>query len=201
MNTRLRLNKFLTTLENEEKALAELEKKIELEETKKQTAEKVHEIMLKAAALSQEYLAKHLSDIITQAIQTVVCKPYEFVCEFVERRGATEADLYLMKDGYRYEILESTGGGLADVCSFAAKVAYLLLSNNDRVLIIDEVSRHINSSIQRENFAKTLARLSKELEIQMIINTTIPELHEVADRIFDLSYVNEETKVQVRGQQ
>ena len=192
------LDKKLTMLEREQTELAHLEQKLKTAKENKQTAEKAHEIMLKAAKLSQDYLAQHFSDIITQAIQTVICKPYEFVCEFVERRGATEADLYLTKDGYRYDILRSTGGGLADVCSFAAKVAYLLLSNNDRVLIIDEVSRHINSPEQRQNFAIVLKRLSEELNIQMILNTTRSELLDIADRIFDLSYVNEETIVEMR---
>lgn len=157
--------------------------------------EQAQEIMQKAAKISQQQLAKHLSGIVTQAIQAVVQKPYGFVCEFVERRGATECDLYLMKGGDRFEILSGTGGGLADVISFSLKVAYLLLSSVDRVLIIDEVSRHINSKQQREYFATVLVRLSKEFDIQLILNTTIPELLAVADKVIVLKQVNDITEV------
>ncbi len=153
--------------------------------------DRAHAIMKESARMSQDHIASHLSSIVTQAVVAVIQKPYEFVCEFVERRGTSEADLYLVKDGMKYDILESTGGGLADVCSFALKVAYLLLSNVDRVLIIDEVSRHINSPEQRTAFVDVLFKLSEEFGIQMIINSTIPEIVERADNLITLSLDSE----------
>lgn len=187
------INKKLYSLEIEQERLTELERELKLAREDRDASEKALIIMQTAAKRSQEYLAQHLSSIVTQAIQTVIEKPYEFVCEFVERRGSSEADLYLKKDDNIYDILESTGGGLGDVCSFALKVAYLLLSNTDNVLIIDEVSRHINSVRQRELFAQVLKKLSEEFEIQIIINTTIPELLEVADNTIELRQQNGET--------
>ena len=159
------------------------------------SADKALGIMQAAAKLSQDHLAAHLSGIVTQAIQVVIQKPYTFVCEFVERRGSTEADLYLMKDGHRFGILGGTGGGLADVCSATLKVAYLLLSNTDRVLIIDEIARHINSAKQREAFAGVIAGLSKEFGIQMILNSTVTELLAVADNVITLEIVGDTTRV------
>ena len=161
------------------------------------SADKALGIMQVAAKLSQDHLAAHLSGIVTQAIQVVIQKPYTFVCEFVERRGSTEADLYLMKDGHRFGILGGTGGGLADVCSATLKVAYLLLSNTDRVLIIDEIARHINSAKQREAFAGVIAGLSKEFGIQMILNSTVTELLAVADNVITLEIVGDTTRVVV----
>jgi len=161
------------------------------------SADKALGIMQAAAKLSQDHLAAHLSGIVTQAIQVVIQKPYTFVCEFVERRGSTEADLHLMKDGHRFGILGGTGGGLADVCSATLKVAYLLLSNTDRVLIIDEIARHINSAKQREAFAGVIAGLSKEFGIQMILNSTVTELLAVADNVITLEIVGDTTRVVV----
>jgi len=133
------LNKEVSKLEVLEDSIDKLNQNLLSVKEDIQHTEKAHLIMQKAAKISQEHLAAHLSGIVTQAVQAVIQKPYEFVCEFVERRGATEADLYLIKDGQQYDILEGTGGGLADVISFSLKLAYLLLSNVDRVLIIDEV--------------------------------------------------------------
>ena len=182
----------LSDLEAEQKTLladiADNEKRIT-------SADKALGIMQAAAKLSQDHLAAHLSGIVTQAIQVVIQKPYTFVCEFVERRGSTEADLYLMKDGHRFGILGGTGGGLADVCSATLKVAYLLLSNTDRVLIIDEIARHINSAKQREAFAGVIAGLSKEFGIQMILNSTVTELLAVADNVITLEIVGDTTRV------
>ena len=193
------INKKLNTLEDLVAERVKLEEKQKLNIVRIEKSAKVLEIMQASAKLSQDHLAAHLSEIVTQAIQVVIQKPYEFVCEFVERRGSTEADLYLMKDGHRFGILGGTGGGLADVCSFALKVAYLLLSNVDRVLIIDEVARHINSPKQREAFAEVLSRLSKEFGIQLIINSTVPELLAIADNTITLGMVNNQTKVISNG--
>jgi len=193
---RTSLNKILNRLDDLNIEVAEIEEEIETAVIGIEQTEKAHQIIQKAAKMSQDPLAAHLSGIVTQAIQAVIEKPYEFICEFVERRGSTEADLYLIKNGEYFDILGGTGGGLADVCSFALKVAYLLLSNVDRVLIIDEVSRHINSPKQRENFAEVLSHLSKEFDIQLIINSTIPELEKVADKLITLKLVNEETVIQ-----
>lgn len=181
------INRKKTELSLQRVAEGEILQKWQAAHDDLQAAEAAQLIMQKAAALSQQHLAAHLSRIVTQAVQAVIEKPYEFVCEFVERRGSTEADLYLVKDGERFDILAGTGGGLADVCSFSLKVAYLLLSNVGRVLIIDEVSRHINSPEQRRRFAEVLVRLSAEFNIQVIVNTTIPELVNAADRTFTLS--------------
>lgn len=188
------INQKLNTLNDLHQRVQELEDQLDISAADILNAEETQVIMQKAAKLSQEYLAAHLSNIVTKAIQAVIEKPYEFVCEFVERRGSTEADLYLLKEGERFGILDGTGGGLADVCSFSLKVAYLLLSNHDKSLIIDEVSRHINSPVQRANFAEVMATLSRELDIQMIINTTIPELHAVADLLITLEQVDGKTR-------
>ena len=144
-------------------------------------------VFQKAAKISQEALAKHLSTIVTKAIRAVVQKPYEFVCEFVERRGATEADLYLMKEGDRYELLKGTGGGIADVCSVALKVAYLLLSSNSRVLVMDEISRHINAPEQRARFAEVIKSFSTQFGIQFILITAVSELLEVSDEVIEIA--------------
>jgi len=193
------INKKLNTLEDLRVEQEQLKAKEAANVARIEKSAKVLEIMQASAKLSQGHLAAHLSEIVTQAIQAVIQKPYEFVCEFVERRGSTEADLYLTRDSHRFGILSGTGGGLADVCSFSLKVAYLLLSNVDRVLIIDEVARHLNSSKQREAFAEVLSRLSKEFDIQLIINSTVPELLVVADNVVTLGMVNNQTKVVSNG--
>jgi len=189
------LDKKLNSLFDLEGEHLQLEADLEANDRRVLSAAKALEIMQAAGKLSQDHLAAHLSTIVTHAIQVVIQKDYEFVCEFVERRGSTEADLYLMKGGHRFGILGGTGGGLADVISFALKVSYLLLANTDKVLIIDEVARHINSEKQRTAFAQVLAGLSSEFEIQLIINSTVPELLAVADNIITLEAVEDISKV------
>lgn len=149
--------------------------------------EKSIAVMRKAAKMSQEHIAVHLAGIVTKAIRTSISKPYKFHIEFVERRKVTEADIYVTLNGNRADILESTGGGMADICSFALKVAYLLLSNANRVLIIDEIARHVNSPEQRRAFASVVQALSKEFDIQVIITTTLSEFLDIADNLITVT--------------
>lgn len=172
-----------------------LTSQIEKSETLRDELDKASAVLRKAAALSQEHLAVHLSGIVTKAINAVVDKPYEFEVKFVERRGVTECDLFVTKGGFEFDILDSTGGGLADTCSFALKVAYLLLSDVDNVLIIDEIARHINSPQQRTAFANVVRTLCDEFDIQLITNTTIEEILAIADRTFLVTQTNEVSHV------
>lgn len=180
---RTSLNKKLDRLEYLKETLNSAVEQMEGKDVLIANIDKAQIIMQKSAKISQDHLASHLSNIVTQAIQAVIQKPYEFVCEFVERRGSTEADLYLLKGGNRFEILMGTGGGLADVISLSLKVAYLLLSNVDKVLIIDEPARHINDISQRERFVEVLTRLSREFDVQFVLTSTLPELVEAADKL------------------
>ncbi|RUM43546.1 MAG: hypothetical protein DSY80_05440 [Desulfocapsa sp.] len=158
---------------------------------------KALKILQQAAKLAQAQTAAKLSGIVTKAIRAVLNKPYEFHLEFVERRGATECDIFVTLHGNRASILGATGGGLADVCSLALKVAYLLLSKNDRVLFLDECSRHVNSPRQRRLFATVIKTLSQEFEIQFIIASAIPELIEIADNLITVTQTNEVSHVVV----
>ena len=170
---------------SEEAETLEIEVDVLTEE--QEVLEKAITVMRKAAKLSQRHIAVHLAGIVTKAIRTSIIKPYVFHIEFVERRNVTEADVYVTLHGNRANIMESTGGGMADICSFALKVAYLLLSNANRVLIIDEIARHVNSPQQRKAFASVVKALSREFDIQIIITTTLPEFLEISDNIIQIT--------------
>ena len=158
---------------------------------------KALKVLQQAAKLAQVETASKLSGIVTRAIRSVLEKPYEFHLEFVERRGSTECDIFVTLYGNRASILGSTGGGLADVCSLALKVAYILLGNNDRVLFLDECSRHVNSPGQRRLFANVIRTLSQEFKIQFIIATAIPELIEIADNLIMVTQTNGVSNVNI----
>jgi hypothetical protein len=176
--------------------LTETQTDIMDQQTEAEVLDKAVKVMREGAKLSQAHIATHLSGIVTKAIRTVIEKPYEFKIEFVERRGVTEADLYVTLGGHRVDILGGTGGGLADVCSFTLKVAYLLLSGEDRVLVIDEIARHINSPEQRAAFAEVVKALCKEFAIQVIITTAVDEFVDIADKVITVTQINGESRCQ-----
>lgn len=144
------------------------------------------EIFKKAAVLTQNHLADHLASIVTKALNAVFPeKNLTFNVEFVERRNTSECDMWVEEDGFKYSILDSRGYGLVDVISFSLKVAYILLSGLDNVLIMDEPFRNLD--ITKHEYASQMVRgLSKELEIQFIIATHVLALKEYADRSFSV---------------
>lgn len=152
----------------------------------------------KAAGLVQDELATKLSTIVTRALATIFEEPWEFVAEFVERRNVSECDLYLKKDGEKYDILRSTGGGAADVCSICLQMAFILLTDARRILIIDEPARHLGAYTER--FAQVLSQLCTELQFTIIAVTHAEGLSDAAAKVFKVTQKGGVSDVRVNDQ-
>ena len=179
-----KINDSLSRRKHLQQDVAELDLElVALVEEQKDLLE-MQEISNKAAKLVQDELSCKLSAIVTKAIATVFEEPLEFVAQFVERRGVNEVDLFV-KDaaGHTYDILSGRGGGLADVCSASLQMAFILLSDVDRYLIVDEIARHLSSEAQ-ERFAQVLQLLCREFGFTIIMTTHSEALAEAADRRF-----------------
>lgn len=145
------------------------------------------EIARKAAKVVQDDLASKLSGIVTKALRAVFSDNVEFVAEFVERRGASECDLYVKVGGKPRDILKGDGGGLADIVSICLQIAYiLLLPDVDRILIADEALRHLDKEAQ-ERFALVLEALTKEFGFTFILATHADPITDVAEVVFQVS--------------
>ncbi len=153
------------------------------------------EIAREAAGLVQDNLAAKLSGIVTKAISTVFEEPIEFVVQFVERRGVSECDLSLKIGEDYYDILNEQGGGVADVCSMCLQMAFIMMSQVNRVLVIDEPARHMDV-VAQERFIAVLKQLCQELKFTIIMVTHSQSFSDNADKVFTVtkkggvSYVN-----------
>lgn len=141
------------------------------------------EIARKAAKLVQDRLATRLSGIVTKALSTVFEEPIEFIASFVERRGVSECDLYLRIGEHDYDILNGQGGGIADVCSMCLQMAFIMMSNVSKTLIIDEPARHMDL-VAQERFIVVLQELCRELNFTIIMVTHSQAFTEGADKVF-----------------
>lgn len=138
----------------------------------------------RAAEITQEKLAIHLSDLVSLALKTVFKNPYKFKVEFISKRGSTECNLfYLDKQGNEYSPLNSCGYGAADVASLALRVAYHSLGNTRPVLVFDEPLRHLSTDLMGKA-SELIENLSKELGLQFIIITHSEELAHCANKTF-----------------
>ena len=192
---RQRINEALT---NRRQLMSDLSDSVEsLGQTEALIQENLEQrdIARKAAGLVQDNLAAKLSGIVTKAISTVFEEPIEFVVQFVERRGVSECDLSLKIGEDYYDILNEQGGGVADVCSMCLQMAFIMMSQVNRVLVIDEPARHMDV-VAQERFIAVLKQLCQELKFTIIMVTHSQAFSDNADKVFTVtkkggvSYVN-----------
>jgi len=144
---------------------------------KKQRKDKRHLSNLESAAhilrnvaeATQKQLTVHLSSVVTHCVRDVFGPQYEFNAVLSTKRGKTEIDFILSKEGNpSSDITLSYSGGATDVCSFALRVSCLLLTNYRRVLILDESFKHL-APVFHPLVAKMLNSLHSKLHIQFIV--------------------------------
>jgi DNA repair exonuclease SbcCD ATPase subunit len=133
---------------------------------------------------TQEQVKFQLEDIVNLALNAVYGNVYKFALEFELKRGNSEAYLILYKDGERIDDpMNSTGGGVCDILSFALRIAMLIISKNRRILIMDEPFKYVSKDL-REQAVEIIKRISTDLGVQIICVTHDEELIEYSDRVF-----------------
>lgn len=159
----------------------------------KLTAEKRHLASLKAREIlhtiaqnTQKNVEQGISNIVSLALNAVFEDPYQFKIEFVKRRNKMECDLFLENNGQRMHPMDSVGGGVLNIISFALQLSFVMLGRFRKVLILDEPMRFLSQGY-RSKAAEMLSLLSERLGMQIIMATHIPEFIEQSDRNFQIT--------------
>jgi DNA repair exonuclease SbcCD ATPase subunit len=148
---------------------------------------------------TQEQVKFQLEDIVNLALNSVYSDKYRFEAIIEPKRNGTEARLVLFNsNGNELDPIESTGGGVCDILSFALRIALLVISKNDRVLIMDEPFKFISKDV-KESAIEIIKRISSDLGVQIICVTHDDELIECADRVFVASQHGGVSQVYCRG--
>jgi len=151
-------------------------------------SEKAQIIMQKVAKETQESIKFHVEDLVTTAIESVFPETYKFLLEFEIKRNRTEINILLLKNGEKVSPMDSSGGGLIDVISFALRLSLwsLYKGKKQSIMILDEPFKFLSRDLQ-DKAGQMLKQLSSMLGIQVIMVTHIPDLIRNADMVFDLS--------------
>jgi hypothetical protein len=146
-------------------------------------------VIQEVAQKTQQQISFHVSGIVSRALAAVFPDPYEFVMDWVKRRGKTECDLLFERDGERVHPLDASGGGPADVTAFALRIAALLLESppSRRVLIADEPFRFVSADLQHR-CALMIREISERLRFQIIMVSHSEDLIAGADRAFETDH-------------
>lgn len=141
------------------------------------TAQKAQAIVTELAEAVQKRAYESLAVVVSEAMQSVFDEPYELLIEFVQRRGNTECDLMLQRDGQRFSMSEMVGGGVLDVASFALRIAVVATSlpAKRRLIVMDEPFKFVSEQYRRQA-AGMIEILAEKLDFQFVYVTHIREL-------------------------
>lgn len=177
----------MNILDRFEKAKVEYEynkkKLVELREEKSALIQKAADIeqaqilFQKTAAIIQKEVHSKISTLVTRCMKAIFDDDFEFIINFEQKRGKTEAELIIKKQGNEEDPLFGSGGEL-DVASFALRLSALLLQQPPlrRILILDEPFRCVDAA-KRPRLRMLLEALSTELDIQIIMITHDKNFH------------------------
>ena len=154
---------------------------------------KVRALFQQAAEMTQKQLEFHISGLVSTALAAIWDNPYEFLIEFIQRRGKTEADLWLVRNGSKIKPIDASGGGVVDVVSLALRMAFWSLTKETRpLLIFDEPFKHLSGDLQNKA-ADMLKMLSEKLGLQVLMISHIQKLVDCADKIFKVKFVKDQS--------
>src|SRR5579864_17570 len=142
-----------------------------------------------------------ISGLVTEVLQAVKDKNLTFKMELGTERGQPDLKFFVVDSltGKDMDVLESCGGGIADLVSFALRVSLLLKwrPSLERVLICDEQLKFV--SVQDQELAgEFIRKLSEQLGLQIIFISHSKTLAEKAHKTFEVVKENGISRIEER---
>ncbi len=156
------------------------------------------------AQKTQNEIIIRIEDIVNLALSSIPFekKPDQFKIEFVTRRNQSECDLCLIENGKQTNnIMLTTGGGVLSVISFALLIACwsLQFGKKCNTIIFDEPFKFINDPDNKLNLmsyiSEMIKMISEKLNIQMIIVGNNGNFDEIADKLIEVKFENNQSKI------
>lgn len=152
---------------------------------------KARTVVQTVAKLTQEKIELNISSLVTMALATVFPDPYTFSLRFVERRNTTEADLIFSKNGNETDdLLNTGGGGVADIASFALRIALWSLHKTRATFILDEPDKFLHNPEYQEKASAMMHELCEKMGIQIILVSDQERIIAAADKVIRIANKN-----------
>lgn len=143
-------------------------------------------VLSEVALLTQQKFETYVNTMVTYCIRSVYTnRDYKFIAKFEENKGRSECSL-LVQDGNNDPIhpKDEDGGGLCDLISFALRVILWSLQrpHSRNTILQDEPFKFLGTGALLERAVDVVKHVLKELELQLIVNTHLPKLADMADK-------------------
>lgn len=149
----------------------------------------VQQILSDVGIATQQQVSIHIQDIVSTAMMSVFPDPYKFDVEFILNRKQTECLLrFVDSKGQKIVPLNSSGGGVVDVASFALRIACWTITQpkTRSLLILDEPFRYLSRDLLSQG-GEMLKQVADKLNLQIILITHEEPLIEIGDKIFHVT--------------
>lgn len=150
---------------------------------------KVQEIFNITGALAQSEVKGLIEKLISDTVSLVFGPEYGFELESKVVRNQPEIEMYIVKNGCKYNLRDDTeGGGVMDVVSFVLRIVLWAIQKDrtDNVMIFDEPLRHLDGR-RAKVMGEMMKKLSKMLSLQMIVVSHSEHLIDSADKVFEVT--------------
>jgi len=171
--------------------LKQTEENVTKYETFYENCLKARTVVQEVAESTQKSIEFHISNLVTMALASVFGEDaWEFKLQFVQRRNKTEADLLFLKNRNETDdILNTGGGGVSDVASFALRIALWSVKKTRPTFILDEPFKFVSVGLQNK-CSEMIKEISEKLKLQIIMVSHLPEIIYSADKIIEIKNKN-----------
>ena len=127
-----------------------------------------------------------LVDITQAMLDSVFPSEYKVKIDFTMKNNRTHVDIYLDMDGEKIYPLDQDGGGVANIMELGLRLASLELGHTRRTIVLDQPLKDLSREFMPIG-ASILKKISKDLNLQLIMINHAPELMEIADKMYSFS--------------
>ena len=124
----------------------------------------------------QRQAHEQITAVVNRCLEAVFDDTYGFRIDFVSKRGRTEANLLLLKDGHEIEDpMNEDSGGVLDIASLALRLSCLVLSKPQlrKVLVLDQPFTNVSEEYH-DRVRYLIEGLSEDFGVQFIIVNHVP---------------------------
>lgn len=169
-----------------------------IELTKKEDKyEKCIDLMQKLSGIMKTNTIKKVETLITHGLQEIADEKLKFVIQYETKRNSIQAQYKLYDEVTKtyYDIINSFGGGIADIVSILQRIIFIYQFDTAKILVLDEAGKWISNDKQNR-FGKFLRDVSHQLGIQIILITHKDNMVQEADSVIRVKKVGDSSIIE-----
>ncbi len=162
-----------------EDQFAESQEKIDDLKNEKSLNAKSIEVLTLVQESTKTLITNMFEGIVTNALQFIhQSDEYKFELEFGRRGNIPELNFNIMTPDMKesHDILNTRGGGTADIVSLALRLVLLEISKTDGFVFLDEPARHLDNPDTFEKLIEFIKEIQNNTKRQFILITHKQEI-------------------------